>query len=209
MPSRLACGAVPLPKFEARMKDEGLHSRRVSLRPVVPADLPFLYRIEVLDGSTESWRTRGATPNPIAYLRSVFDGFRTAMVCATRSDGRPFGLIAAYNAAPLTRRLWIAMTVERGSRRSGATIEAAALFIDYCFTVYRVEQVFVEATQERFAQFASFTDFIGRSHGSYRSHDAHCGSFSDRAVTSVDRVEWLDIARPWVERMRGGRIPTR
>jgi RimJ/RimL family protein N-acetyltransferase len=174
---------------------EVMRGRRSFLRPVDPADYPFLYQLEMTGDLAYRWRHRGITPSPEAAMRSVWEGAIAVLLACSIEKGAPYGLVVAYNSQFPGATAFVASAALPEMRRTGVVIEASALFIQYCFDNWGFRKLYAEVTEFNLNQFSGGLSKIFKEEARLRQHDYWRGQFWDRYTFALYREDWDEHVR--------------
>jgi hypothetical protein len=163
---------------------------RVDLRPVVAADLPYLYALAVDPELSFKWRMRGQTPSPEQFQAELFVGVHAQFVVHHRESGRPLGLVVAYRMQADNGHCYLGLV---GDDDTGALMEGMVVFLSYLFESWPLRKVYAEVPGYALDQFASGVDRYFDEEGRLTEHDFFKGQYWDLHVLAITRSRWEDI----------------
>ncbi len=169
------------------------HGRYAQIRPVQVPDLAFVDAIE-RDASHLVWsRSRGQARSLEESVSRFWQGCAAAFVVEQRRTGRRCGAVGLYGLDTANGHGWLALLSDR-RRLSGATVvEAAALFISYCFRVWPLRKIYAETLGPNLGHFSSAIGSYLRLEMTLPGYSLHNGSKYDKHVLSIDREAWMRI----------------
>lgn len=168
----------------------GLVSRHCRLRPVLPADYDYLYRLLVSPDVGARWRFRGASPSPHDFPAYLGHGVLVQFVADQRATAKPIGLVSAYNADFANQHAWVAMALDPSVQRAGWPLEALLLFIEHTFSAFSFRKLYFEVPAFNLGQFASAIGRALEEEGRLRDHEWYGGAWWDRVHLSLTRERW-------------------
>ena len=174
-------------------------TRRVTLRTVGPADLPFLYATATDPTVSYRWRYRGATPSPEQFATELWQGVLCQYLVVHTDGGAPVGLVSAYQADLANRTCYVALLGERTHDASGLLLEGALLFVTYLFHTWDLRQIYAEVPGYTMDAFASGVGRYFREEGRLVDHSFHGGRFWDLHILALHRADWEKKAEPLLE----------
>lgn len=162
-------------------------ARRVRIRPVDPSDIPYLYRLAT-DGETgDRWRYRGATPDPKAFAAQLYDGVLAQFIVERTVDGRPIGMVCAYNANHRDGFVYLAGVSEASLQGTGLGPEGLLLLADHVFANWSFRKIYFESAAFNYEQFASGADVYFREEARLKDHTFYQGRYWDLVIGSLTR----------------------
>jgi RimJ/RimL family protein N-acetyltransferase len=176
-----------------------LHSRRVAVRTVGPADLPFLYAVATDPAVAYRWRYRGATPSPEQFAAELWQGVLCQYVVAHREGGAPVGLVSAYQADLANRTCYVALLGDKAHDASGLMLEGALLFVSYLFHTWDFRQLYAEVPGYTLDSFGSGMGRYFREEGRLVDHSFHAGRWWDLHILAIHRSDWEKKAEPLLD----------
>jgi len=182
-----------------------LESRRLRLRPVGPADHPFLYDLATSAEVGWRWRYRGYIPRPETFSAELGrDQLVQFMIDDTRRNARA-GLVDAYGANLQDGFAYLSLVMAPAYMASGWGIEALLFFMNYVFTLWGFRKLYAELPGFNYQLFASGEGKTFRTEACLRDHHYYQGRYWDHYVVAAYRDDWLAISTPSIERLR---LPT-
>lgn len=168
----------------------GLHCR---LRPVVPADYPALYRLELGGDRAALYRHRGVTVSPEQYPATLWAGVLSQFVVESLRAPRFLGLVASYGADLRNGHARLAGILEPDARGLGWPVEGWALFISYLFVTFPLRKLYADVLDANLADVAPLLDRVGTREGRFVEHEFHGGRHMDLHTFAIFREEWTEL----------------
>jgi RimJ/RimL family protein N-acetyltransferase len=160
-------------------------SNRLTLEPVSPIHVEFLYSLTTQGNNAIRWRYGGVVPSRDEFMSNLWNGVLCQFVVSTARSRRPIGMVVAYGADLIMRRAFIGGVGLERVQRTGLMNEAFALLIQHLRRTYRIERVYLEFPEFNLSQFASgFKDHI-REEARLRDHTFFNGEFWDYLTYSL------------------------
>lgn len=181
-----------------RHDDVGPPSRvghTVSLTPVDPASIDFLYQLAIDDQVGWRWRYTGAVPPRSAFEQSLWNGVLTQFVVRQRRSGAPIGCVMAYNSDINHGFTYVAAALVAEAVGWGVGIEAVDLFCGHLFGTYRLRKIYFEVPEYNVQQFGSSLDWLLKQEGCLVDHSFYQGRLWDRYLFAMYRDDY-DAATP-------------
>lgn len=185
--------------------DTELHSARlrgpyVFLRPVMPEDYGFLRAVELDDDLVVRWRMRGQVPSPEQWAASLWSGVLAQFIVVETSTSRPIGMVALYQANFQDRHAYFAAARFRPARRTPLLIFGIAMAIEYAFTCWDFQKLYMELPEYNFAQFSSGEGRYFEVEGRLKGHLYAGGRRWDQLILAVERDHWREMGSRMVGR---------
>ena len=171
-------------------REEGREATRrlVRLRTVEPRDIPFLYKLATEGETAARWRYRGATPDPQAFAAQLWADVLAQFVIERVADGRPVGLVCAYNANLRDGYVYGAGVCDPSFRNTGFGAEALLLLADHLFRNWNFRKIYFESAAFNYAQFASGAAGYFEEEARLKDHTFYDGRYWDLVIGSVTRA---------------------
>jgi RimJ/RimL family protein N-acetyltransferase len=169
------------------LPDPTREQHRVRLRPVEPADMPFLYGLATEGETAERWRYRGATPDRQTFANQLWDNILTQSVVERVADGQLVGLVCAYNANHRDGFVYLAGVCDVPFTRTGLCAESLCLLAEKVFRNWSFRKVYFEAPAFNYEQFASGAKGFFREEARLQDHTYYAGKYWDLIVGSLTR----------------------
>lgn len=181
-----------MPEALAGAPEHLLHGRHTRLRPLLPADYDFIYRLSMQGESLWRWRYRGATPSPQLFQSSLWEGVLAQFVVEDRRQ-RSIGLVSLYNADMVSGHAYVGILIEPPRTGIGWPLEALLLLIEYGFTTWPFRKLYFEYTATNAGTFAESARRHLREEGRLIAHDFADGEYVDRIIASMTREHWAGL----------------
>lgn len=163
---------------------------RVALRVISGADYEFIRRLEYHPNHIVTYRQRGVTVSPEQHALSLWQGVLVQFMICDRRNGKPLGLVAAFNYDARNSHVHFAVVLVPEASRKGWPLEGVALFIDYLFQTFPLRKLYSEVLEFNVRQFGSALSVIFEEEGRLREHEYYDGRYWDRLILSISRKGW-------------------
>lgn len=170
-----------------------MRSGRVRLRAIAPRDYPFLYHLATAEEVAYRWRYRGATPSPEEFQQQLWRNVLAQFVVegvGPQGGWRPIGHVAAFDPSHRDRWVHLAGIASADVLGTGLLAEAACVLVDYLFTHWAFEKIYLSIVEYNLPQFASGMGRGMRQEGRLRRHCFYDGRFWDMVLCSIFREDW-------------------
>lgn len=184
---------------EAPTPARHLQGRYCSLRTVSQADYGWLYGLFTSPENHMTWRLRGGTPSPDAFVRLLWDSVLTQYV-AVDDEGKPAGLVSAYQYNGFNRTVYLSVIVEPERVRQGLAFEALSIFVDQLFRSWDIRKVYAESIDVNYERFSSGAGRVFAEEGRLSEHEYVDGEYHDLVVLAISRERWQALP----SHLRGG-----
>lgn len=178
-----------------------LTGRRVHLRPVHPSDYEYLYALATGEQTGFRWRYRGVSPSPESFAQGLWQQVIAQFVVERRSDGERLGHVVAFDANERNGFCHIGILLDPEVEGAGWAFEAAALFVEYLFTLWPFRKLYGEVLEFNYAAFESGRDRWFREEGRLRAHEYHDNRYWDLVLVALHREDWERDASPILRRL--------
>ena len=141
-----------------------LKNEQISLRPLEPEDLEFLYKIE---NDVEFWEVSG-TQKPFAkhilkeYLKNayqdIYEAKQLRLVIANNIDERLLGLIDLFDFEPACQRAGLGIVILKEQQNKGYAKQAVELMLHYCFKILNLNQIYIDVPKNNLPSLKLFSD---------------------------------------------------
>ena len=164
-----------------------LAGRRVRLRPVSPADHAWLYSLSTCSDNGFRWRYGGATPNPDAFVHSLWDRVLVQFVAEHIVTNVPVGLVVAYAPDMHSGHVQVAALLEPAVQKQPWPHEAIILLANYLFTNWNFRKLYAESVDFNYRQFASGVGRLFVLEATLRKHQFWNGRYWDKHICACTR----------------------
>lgn len=170
-----------------------LVGRRVSLRPVTPADYEFLHHLETAPPTGIVYRHRGVTVSTEHYIATLWAQVIAQFVMVDRRNDETIGLVAAF--APDFRNGYahLAAIFSPHYLRKAWPLEGMDLFLEYVFRVFPFRKLYGDVIDFNFGAFASGAMKTFAVEGRLRAHEYYDGRYWDVVKVAVYRDTWAAV----------------
>ncbi len=172
-------------------KPSRLVGRSVRIRPVEARDYDFLFRLYTDGDHLVRYRLRGNTPSPDAFLRFLWDQVVAQFIVENR-DGRPIGLVSAFEPDFRNRFISIAACSVDEVQSSGLVLEGVALLVSYLFENFDLRKIYAESLESNYEQFAMGEGRLFEVEGRMREHEYIDGRYQDFVLLAIYREPWRE-----------------
>ena len=143
------------PVSEKSVPAPTLTGRHVRLRAVFPSDYEYLYALANDDELAWRWRYRGASVSPELFQQHLWHNVISQFVVETVESSQRIGHVQAFDASERNGFCHFAVLLDPAVSRSGWSLEALLLFLDYLFAVWNFRKLYAEVLEFNYEQFAS------------------------------------------------------
>jgi RimJ/RimL family protein N-acetyltransferase len=168
-----------------------MQGRGVSLTPVVPQDIDFLYRFSISEETGFRWRFRGSTPSFDAFNSVLWSGI-TAQFVVREGRGKPIGHAIIYNADFNLGIAYIGVAIGPPFAGGGQGIEAARLLLHHAFCTWALRICYMELPEFNYHQFASGEGRLFHIEGRLRNAEVYGGRYYDRMILAISREHFYE-----------------
>jgi len=177
-----------------------LRGRWTASRPLVAADLPFLYTLLVDPVVGVALRYQGATPSFDEFARHAWDGVLGQWLVAA-TNGDPLGVVVV--TSPDFRNGYAYLSVIGHPRviGSGVMLDGVASVLDHVFTCWPLRRLYLEAADASFEQFASGLGRFFVEEGCRREMVFSGGRYQDVHLLTLTREAWETEGAPLWRRL--------
>lgn len=169
--------------------------RWVSLVPVAPQYLEFLYQLATNEENGFRWLLAGMVPPAEAFQQNLWKGVVTQFVVIVRSSSAPIGIVVAYNAEVNHGFAYLGADFAPNVQGIGIAIEAVELFVDHVFATYNFRKLYLEVPEYNLPSMAYGIGGLLREEGVLRDHTYFRGQYWDRHMLALYRDEFLAAPR--------------
>ena len=136
-----------------------LGNGHVRLRALGPHDLDWVRAAETDEFLAFRWRLRGGHPSPHDYVDQIWTGALAVFVVEQATDGRPIGIVSAYQADHRNGHCRVAAArLHPDGSMDTSFMAGVALFFEYLFTGWPLRKLYLETPEYNIGQFASAVD---------------------------------------------------
>ncbi len=176
--------------------------RWVSLVPIGPQYMEFLYQLATNEENGFRWLLAGTVPPAEVFQQNLWKGVLAQFVVVVRSSSAPIGIVVAYNAELNHRFAYLGADFAPNVQGIGIAIEAAELFVDYIFATYNLRKLYLEVPEYNLGSMAYGVGGILKEEGVLRGHTYFRGQYWDRHLLALYRDEFLSSHRTPLSRRR-------
>jgi RimJ/RimL family protein N-acetyltransferase len=178
-----------------------LRGRWTASRPLLPEDLPFLYRLVIDPAVGTTLRYQGATPGFEDFARHAWDGVLGQWIVTASGTGEPVGVVVV--TTPDFRNGYAYLSVIGHPRvlGSGVMMDGAASVLDHVFACWPFRQLYFEATDDNYRQFASGLGRFFIEEGCRRAQCFSGNRYHDVHLLTLTRTAWERDGAPLWRRL--------
>lgn len=180
-------------------------SRRIQLRPVLPSDHEFLYRLATDEQLGFRWRFNGYMPSIEAFVSSLYaPEVFVQFAVDSATSGERIGYSVAYNADLRNRHAFYALLMAdnpAGGAHLGVGAETAILSLNYLFQTWDFHRVYVEVAEYNLPQFESVIGHVFTEEGRLTENLWYAGRWWDKLMLTCTREASSQVVEPLVERL--------
>lgn len=169
--------------------------RWVSLVPIAPQYMTFLYQLATNEENGFRWLLAGMVPPAEAFEQNLWKGVLAQFVVIVRSSSAPIGIVIAYNAEMNHGFAYLGADFAPNVQGIGIAIEAVELFVDFVFATYNLRKLYMEVPEYNRPSMAHGIGGILREEGVLREHTYFRGQYWDRHMLALYRDEFLAAPR--------------
>lgn len=148
-----------------------MHTERVRIRHVEPADYAELHRMEADQATLHTWRYRGSFPAFAEYEAALWKQTEAILVVEARSDGRIVGYHHLHDVDHRAGHGWFSVYSAPDERRNGLVMEGLILFFDWVFANHDLRWLYAHVFAHNYHLFDSSIR---------KGHIQHLGTLKDR-----------------------------
>lgn len=172
-----------------------LATRRIRLRRIAERDASFLYDLMTSPNAGGRVRYAGATPSPDAVAAGLWESVLAQFVVeGARDDAGPLGLVALTSPNFRDGFAYVSALGLPERRGLGRIAEGVLLAVHYGFSLWPFRKLYMEASEESLAAFASGLGRLFEEEGRLRGHVFWNGRYQDVAILAVYRELWEELA---------------
>jgi len=169
---------------EAELRPVPRSGRYIALRPVVLADVPFLYGLAVDPVVGPRWRWRGGIPREENFFARLWEGVLTQLVVEDPRSGAALGLVSAFSANLVAGTAYVGAVLAPRAR-FGQGIEAGTKFASYLFGTYHFRKLYLEAPSFNVGQFRRAIGTYLHVEGCLKDHERYAGRCYDSYILAI------------------------
>lgn len=178
-----------------------LATRRVRLRPVRDADLPFLYALMTAPESGARVRFAGATPSPSQVAATLWEDVLAQFVIESAS-GEAIGLFVVSSPNFRDGYAYFSVLGRPDMLGRGRVAEGGMLGVHYAFSTWPFRKLYMESSETSYAAFGSGLGRFFAEEGRLRQHAYFDGRYQDLRILAVYRETWAALAPRYLKRAR-------
>jgi RimJ/RimL family protein N-acetyltransferase len=166
--------------------------RGVSLRPVLEADLPFLFRLIADPGLSHLWMRGQPAFDEVCFQQNWanWGGGMVSTRFVVESAGRPVGMVFDYDRTPHDGWTKATTLLQEESLGHGGGVIATALFMDWLFRGLPLRKVYHEAYGYNAAVVRMWRKLGLREEGVLRGDRYWDGAYWDLHIFALYREDW-------------------
>jgi RimJ/RimL family protein N-acetyltransferase len=169
--------------------------RWVSLVPIAPQYMEFLYQLATNEENGFRWLLAGMVPPADVFQQNLWKGVMTQFVVVVRSNSAPIGVVIAYNPEINHGFAYLGADFAPHVQGAGIAIEAVELFVEYMFSTYNLRKLYLEVPEYNLGAMVNGVGGILREEGILREHTYYRGRYWDRHLLALYRDQFLSAPR--------------
>lgn len=171
------------------------------LRPFEPTDMEFAWRLTCDSEVGRRWRYGGHIPAFEAFASEFWNDVLTHLIVVRSSQRQqPLGLVTLYGANFPHQHMYLAAVVAPGAWGRGAI--AGLLGLEYAFTTWPVEKVYLETHEDNLQQFRSGIGKVFELEASLPRHQWYDERWVSKIILASYRSHYNDYIRSTLSRLR-------
>lgn len=170
---------------------------RVRLRPVLPDDMPMLYKSSLSPEFGFRWRLRGASTSVDDFQRMLYGGTLVHFIAERSDTGKPQGIVAAYDARFNARSCYLAFQRTTDYPGVSEMFEAFILFVDYVFRTWDFRKIYADVPGFNFSKYCSHPSDMFQIEARLREHDFYNGQWWDLFTIAIYRQRFIEFSQLW------------
>lgn len=170
---------------------------RVRLRPVLPDDMPMLYKASMSPEFGFRWRLRGASTSVDDFERMLYGGTLVHFIAERCDTGTPQGIVAAYDARFSAQSCYLAFQRTTDEPGVSEMFEAFILFVDYVFRTWNFRKIYADVPGFNFAKYCSHPSDLFEIEARLRGHDFYNGQWWDLFTIAIYRERFAEFSQLW------------
>lgn len=169
--------------------------RDVRLRRISTRDYDYLLALESTMPAAITYRQRGSTPSPDAFVHNLWNGVLCQFVVESVADDRPIGHVYAYFADHRNGHVKVGAIFDPELRGAGWPMEGLQLFFGYLFVVFPLRKLYLETAEFNLGRFRSGALGLFEVEGRLRAHEFHGDRYWDLITLALYRETWTEFER--------------
>jgi len=178
-----------------------LDGRWVSLRPVMPEDLGFLYKLLLEPSVGTRYRFYGATPSFEEFAHRAWESVVGQWLVVSKTSHRPVGFTVISSADHRSGTAHFSVVGTPDTWRGAVMMDAMGVFFRYVFWAFPFRRLFAETAEDNLSQFASGSGRFFELEGCRREAIWLRGRYQDLHFLTVSRERWRDVGEPFHRRL--------
>lgn len=158
-----------------------------------------MYQMAVGSQSSWRWRHRGSTPNPDAFVGSLWADVLMLHVAERVSDGQRIGYMSSTRADFRNGHCYLSAVSSDKFHRTPYPAEAAILFMVHLLNMFPFRKIYFELPEFNAEQMGHSLRVVGDIEGRLREYEFYDGRYWDTFIVSISRKQVADILAPLVK----------
>ncbi len=171
-----------------------LSTHALTLTPVQPEDLRFLYGLAIHPEVSYRWRYRGAPPSLERFGESLWKQVIVQFVARRAADREPVGHLLAFGADPASSHARIGAAFLPEYAGTGQAAQGVATFLRYVFQTFPFRKLYLDIPGFNWPQVKSGEGRLFKVEGVLRGHNYYAGRYWDEYVCAVYAEQFLEGA---------------
>jgi RimJ/RimL family protein N-acetyltransferase len=165
------------------------HGRHTRVRPVLPSDYDWLYRVAMLSSAGSRWRLHGDMPNMEQFVQFLFQGSKATTIIEDL-DSRPLGMVQVWNTDSVSGHSQITAFLSPEAEGKGWPLEGVLMFIDYAFRAFNLRKIYIEALDTELQSYKSLVGTVLQQEGCFKQHKYVFGEYIDCYLFAIYRPQF-------------------
>jgi RimJ/RimL family protein N-acetyltransferase len=184
------------PDAQSRSFDYASRSNRwISLVPVEPRHLDYLYELATHEETGARWRYHGSLPTRDAFIGALWAGVLAQFVVQDRKSGTPLGLVVAYNADHRNGFCYVAGVMAAPASRSGLGVAALDVFVNYLFHTWNFRKLYAEVPEYNLELLGGGRGPLLKVEGELCAHLYYGAKWWDLLIVAIYREDYAGNTR--------------
>jgi RimJ/RimL family protein N-acetyltransferase len=172
-------------------------SRRVTLRPLRPADTSVLYEASLNPRNAHRWRFRGRTPSPEVFQAQLYHSVFAQLGVSLVGTDRLVGLVSCYDENLAAGHAKFAFQRCGSYGDGGEMVEGMALFLNYVFDHWPFRKLYAELPEYNLPLVDGLIGTVLKTEGVMREFEFYNGTRWDLHGLSLSRHDWETFMDAW------------
>lgn len=173
----------------------GTRGRHVSLRPIMPEDLDFLYLLFTDPETGFRWRLRGSTPPRAVFEQALWEQVHAQFLIVSNKQGARAGIATCYAADLHSGHAHVGFTFSPPFQNSGILGEVAIILLDFIFERWPFRKLYFQMPEFIFAEHQRGIGRYLAEEARLAEHHYFDGRYWESVVLSVSASAWREVSQ--------------